>query len=313
MKKRYVILGTIFIILVGYFIYGSFDTKKEINLPVSTIKRVADTDNIVVSLDQINNKDLTVQEIESVNNYFSNKSPENLSKTKTIVDKYSAQLKGFESAIKKPYWFNKNIPENNLITEDLALPPLGPTRNLARLYVLQLENNLVAGAITKSAYQDKLQNIYDFGSKIENGSYTHIEFLVGKSIKVMAYEQVVLNKLTLKESLVSKERKEQILLSEFAMSKSFLSKSKQGMRSALDSTFSFSELIPLYVPFMFHKNRTLGYFAAEIPNALSYIENGNCKLYVPTREFHWYDWLTPNSFGKKMLSEVLVLPQSLCE
>jgi hypothetical protein len=306
-------LSGILIVLVVYFTYGFFVTKKVTDLPTPIIKRIADTDNIVVSLNQINNKDLTEQEIELVNNYFNDKTVENLIKAKTVVDEYSVQLNAFEGVMKKSYWFNNNIPENNLITEDLKLPPLGLTRGLARLYILQLENDLVNGAIIKSVYQDKLQQIYDFGNKIENGSYAHIEFLVGKSIKAMAYDQAILNKVNLKESLVSEEIKEQVLLSEFNMSQNFLSKSKKEMRSTLESVFSFSELIPLYIPFTFHKNRTLNYFAAEIPNALSYIENGNCKSYIPIREFHWYDWLTPNSFGKMMLSKALVLPQSLCE
>lgn len=311
MNKK--ILMIIPIVLLGYLIYGSVDSKQEINMPAPVINRVPDSDNVVVNLNKIDNKDLTEEEVELINNYFNNKIVENLVKTKTIVDGYSIQLKAFEYAIKKPYWFNSNIPENNLITEDLKLPPLGLTRSLARLYILQLENDLVNGAITKSVYQDKLQHIYDFGNKIENGSYAHIEFLVGKSIKAMAYDQAGLNKINIKESLVSKEIKERVLLSEFSMSENFLKLSKKEMQSRLETEFSFVELIPLYIPFTFHKNRTLNYFATEIPNALSYIEKGNCESYVPTREFHWYDWLTPNSFGKMMLSKTLVIPQSLCE
>lgn len=311
MNKKIIMI--IPIVLLVYLIYGSFDSKQEINIPAPIISRVPDSDNVVVSLNKIDNKDLTEQETELINNYFNNKTVENLEKTKPVVSKFLSQINSYEESMKKPYWFNDNIPEDNLITEDLKLPPLGLTRSLARLYILQLENDLVNGAITKSVYQDKLQHIYDFGNKIENGSYAHIEFLVGKSIKAMAYDQAVLNKVNLKESLVSKDRKEQILLSEFAMSKNFLMLSKNEMQSILQGEFSFVELIPAYIPFTFHRNRTLNYFATEIPNALSYIENGNCKSYVPIREFHWYDWLTRNSFGKMMLSKALVLPQSLCE
>ncbi len=311
MNKK--ILMIIPIVLLGYLIYGSFDSKQEINIPAPIINRVPDSDNVVVSLNKIDNKDLTEQEIELINNYFNDKTVENLEKTKPIVSKFSSQINSYEESIKKPYWFNNNIPENNLITEDLKLPSLSLTRSLARLYILQLENDLVNGVITKSVYQDKLQHIYDFGNKIENGSYAHIEFLVGKSIKAMAYDQAVLNKVNLKQSLVSKEIKERILLSEFSMSENFLKLSKKEMQSRLETEFNFVELIPVYIPFTFHKNRTLNYFATEIPNALSYIEKGNCSSYEPIRKFHWYDWLTPNSFGKMMLSKALVLPQSLCE
>ena len=59
MNKK--ILMIIPIVLLGYLIYGSFDSKQEINIPAPIINRVPDSDNVVVSLNKIDNKDLSTR------------------------------------------------------------------------------------------------------------------------------------------------------------------------------------------------------------------------------------------------------------
>lgn len=292
-------------IILVYIVIGSFDIKKvsDAEIPLPSITRVAVEQNSVVAIEKIKNFTLSQDEQKIIENYFSVKDKESLRQTKPILEKYSDEINDFESAIQKPYWFNNNIPENNIIIPDIKFPPLALTKSLSRLYILRTETALQEKLMSQNDYQNELQKLYNFGQAVQTGSYSIIEFVIGKSIKNMTLGELLQNSnKKIEEKEINIETRKQILLSEYAMSFDFIKTPKNDLpRSFL-----------LHIPFLYQPNRTTQYLIDEIKNTTTTLDTQSCAQYKPLKKFHWFTWLTPNSLGKKLASELVTVSEYLC-
>jgi hypothetical protein len=157
--------------------------------------------------------------------------------------------------------------------------------------------------MSQNDYQNELQKLYNFGQAVQTGSYSIIEFVIGKSIKNMTLGELLQNSnKKIEEKEINIETRKQILLSEYAMSFDFIKTPKNDLpRSFL-----------LHIPFLYQPNRTTQYLIDEIKNTTTTLDTQSCAQYKPLKKFHWFTWLTPNSLGKKLASELVTVSEYLC-
>lgn len=306
MKK---IVITIIILLVVYLGLGSlsFVSEPKRKLPKLAVTSVADNNNAAVDVDVIQ-PSLSEQEGAIVDKYFA--SGILSSELKTIIDHNSKQLSQFSKTLNKKSWFNKSIPENGVVTPDLKFPNLANTRTLSRLFLVQTKIAYNEKNISSSEYKTRLQRLYNFGQMIENGSYPFIEFLVGKSIKAVATDQANKDSITLTMVPISKETKQRILLSEFTMINSALEQSRKQFDTGIDKS---AEKNPwtTSIPFLFKPHNTQKKILELFFASKNAINTDQCDS-IPKMKVHWYDWLLPNSVGKRFARDLVVIPDTLC-
>lgn len=303
-------MGVLGSIVIAYLVIGSFDAREKVSdetLRLPLVK-VPVSDNTAIAVDSIQGLfSVSNVSIQDLTTYIADEKGLIPDSIKSEIRQHSETIDAFEHAITKPSYQNPALADKDSIMGSTQFPQVGTYLRLALLSEARTKFLINENLIGKTEGRARLDLLESFGTKIQKGNYSVIEFSLGKSIATYARNLSLVFGLRSDGTYQSSnESVVRSIKSEYLMAKDAVGHPVQLVQ--VDGENRVSALL-VKIPFFFHQQRTLNQLTDSFRMYLSLVEQGRCGEFGYPYKQTWMNWLTPNGIGKRLLS---VVPIQVC-